>query len=214
MGKLIVDLKEFTVVRKQDIGKDEPYLWIFGILVDYDTFRAGSYIIKKRPTDGNLGGKFKKGESRAISDNLGHIQKKTHPIFGLLYAGVIIMVWEHDGTPKDAQEAAYNGCVDLLNEFIGERVKEQMKDPDKDVLSEEDLAKLEPKIYDKVKKHFKDAVKLFKPGTWNPDDFIDFDYYLTTFVADHERAKNVGFGFRNSSKSAEYKLHGKITHKP
>src|SRR5262245_40246972 len=103
MGKLSIDLQTFKVVQKDDLlGKDEPYLWCIGIMIDLHGSGTPDlpFIIKKNPRPGNLGDKFKKGESRAIPSAIGRIEHDLIPIFGtLLAAGIVVVAWDHDKTP-------------------------------------------------------------------------------------------------------------------
>ncbi len=34
MGKLLIDLNTFKVIKKTDVLKEEPYLWLFGLAIE------------------------------------------------------------------------------------------------------------------------------------------------------------------------------------
>lgn len=67
MATFKVNWTKFTVVKKHDIDRDKPYLWVFGIVVDAQAIADGKYVIRKRCDSGNLGKKFKKGARRHAS---------------------------------------------------------------------------------------------------------------------------------------------------
>ena len=91
MGKFLIDLNTFKVIKKTDLGKEEPYLWLFGIAIELGVGSSNDptrFIIKRPSTPGNLGAPFKKGESRAIPDSIGRIEKDVEPVLGATGARV------------------------------------------------------------------------------------------------------------------------------
>src|SRR5688500_17952885 len=123
MGRLVIDLSEFTVVKKHDIDRDNPYLWVFGVVVDQTTLGSRDFVIRKHATQSNRGGKYKKGQSRTVTNALGRIDQTVTPILGRAVAGVIVIAWERGTTKVDVIEASYEDAVDAINQFIKARIE-------------------------------------------------------------------------------------------
>jgi len=166
MGRLLIDLSEFTVVKKHDIDRDNPYLWVFGVVVDQATLAARDFVIRKPAAPGNLGAKYKKGESRTVTNNLGRIDQTLTPILGRAVAGVIVIAWERGTTKVDVIEASYGDAVDSINEFIKERIETLNFDPP----TAADMAVLQATIEAEVRENFKEGWRIFRPVV---DHFID-----------------------------------------
>jgi hypothetical protein len=228
MGLLRIDLQNFKVIKKQDIDKDEPYLWIIGFLIDSNTLVSGDFVIRKRPTYGNIGEHFKKGEDVKLRDDLGLIRKETNSnLLGIVKAGVAVVAWEHDKTSENNQKAAYDAVVKEINKFI----KEQIKDFDlskniKTKSIEEDVKKAVKKIFvkDLFERFFKNV--LFGAAWKSPvalaiaalktilgtDDFIGVNFNY--FDIDPSKKFNEPVSMKFEKKSTEYKLQGVAKYEP
>ena len=211
MGKFLVDLNTFKVVKKTDLGKEEPYLWLFGITIELGVGSSPDptrFIVKRPAAPGNLGGKFKKGESRTIPDSVGRIEKDVTPIFGKLGLGFIVMAWDHDKTPGHAVEAAYRDATQVLNDFIQERVSALNTGP----LTPAELASLKAAIEGHIKERFKATVTLKRPGSLNQDDFVGMDFRFITPEATATHNENLNMTF--AARSVEYNVKGVLRYNP
>jgi hypothetical protein len=211
MGKFLVDLNTFKVVKKSDMGKEDPYLWLFGITIELGVGSSQDptrFIVKRPAAPGNLGGPFKKGESRTIPDSLGRIEKEVKPIFGKLALGFIVMAWDHDKTPSYAVEAAYRDATQVLNDFIQGRVSTLNTGP----LTSAELAALKADIEGHIKDRFKATVTLRHPGSLNQDDFVGMDFRFITPEATATFDENLNMTF--SARSVEYNVKGVLRYNP
>ena len=211
MPAFLVDLNTFKVIKKDDVLKEEAYLWLFGIAVD---LTAGSssdptrFILKKPSRPGNLGGPFKKGESRSIPDSTGRIEKQVVPIFGRLALGFIAMAWDHDRTPPGAVEAAYLDAAQVLNDFIQGRVSALNTGP----LTPAELAQIKADVEAHIRDRFKATVTLRNPATLNQDDFVDLQFRFITPDPATPLSENLDLRFEK--KSVAYQATGVMRYTP
>lgn len=211
MGTFLVDLNSFQVVKKSDVLKEEPYLWLLGIAIDQTAGASQDptrFILKRPSRPGNLGGPFKKGESRAIPDGTGRIEKTVVPIFGKLALGFIVMAWDHDNTPPHAVEAAYDDAAQILNTFVQGRVSALNTGP----LTNAELAKIKADIEAHIRDRFRATVALRHPGTLNQDDFVDLDFRFIT--PDPAAAVSENLDLRMEKPGVEYRVTGVLRYTP
>jgi hypothetical protein len=215
MGKLLIDLNTFKVIKKTDLGKEEPYLWLFGIDIDFSTGSSNDptrFILKRPAAPGNLGGPFKKGESRAIPDSVGRIEKDVQPIFanpalgiiGKLALGFIAMTWDHDKTPASAVQAAYGDAAQVLNDFIQTRASALNTGP----ISNDEMAAIKRNIEGDIRDRFKAAV----PLRLNQDDFVAMDFRFIT--PNPAVAQNENLNLHFAARSVEYQVTGVFGYTP
>lgn len=112
---------DFTVLKKHDIDRDKPYLWVFGVVVDATSIESRSYVIRKPSGSNNLGQKFKKGDSVPVPPTL-DISREVTPIFGKATAGVVVVAWENAMTKDEVIADAYDTAADTINEFVADAV--------------------------------------------------------------------------------------------
>ncbi|MCA9993600.1 MAG: hypothetical protein H6666_15875 [Ardenticatenaceae bacterium] len=211
MGTFLVDLNSFTVIKKSDLGRDEPYLWLFGIAIELGVGSSSDptrFIIKRPAGPGNLGGRFKKGEKRTIPNSVGRIEKPVQPIFGRLGLGFITMAWDHDRTPAGAVQAAYGDAALVLNDFIQGRVQTLNTGP----LSDAELAAIRHDIEGHIRDRFKATVTLRRPGSLNQDDFVGMDFRFITPdpAGTHQEDLSMNFAARGVS----YQVDGLLRYTP
>jgi hypothetical protein len=127
MATFTVRWTNFTVLKKHDIDRDKPYLWVFGIVVDATSMASGNYVIRKPSTSDNLGKKFKKGDSVTVSGSL-DISRQVTPILGKATAGVVVVAWENATTKDSVIADAYANAADTIDEFVGDLVKKKFEE--------------------------------------------------------------------------------------
>jgi hypothetical protein len=125
MAIFTVKWTNFTVLKKHDIDRDKPYLWVFGIVVDVNSISSRSYVIRKPSTSDNLGQKFKKGDSVSVPSNL-DISREIAPLAGVATAGVVVVAWENAMTRDSVIANAYDTAADTINEFVHELVVQKV----------------------------------------------------------------------------------------
>lgn len=211
MGKLLIDLNTFKVVKKTDLGKEEPYLWLFGLAVELGAGSSNDptrFILKRPATPGNLGGSFKKGESRTIPDSVGRIEKDVQPVFGRLALGFVVIAWDHDNTPASAVQAAYGDAAQVLNDFIQTRVSALNTSP----LTDAEMTALRGDIEAHIRERFKATVSLRRPGSLNQDDFVGLNFRFVTPDPAVAQSENLTLNF--AAKSVEYQVTGVFRYTP
>ena len=146
MTSLTIKWNEFEVLKKHDIDKDKPYLWVFGIVIDGKSLTSHDFVIRKPCTSDNLGGqKFKKGDTTAVPSDL-DISREVSPFLGLATAGVVVVAWEN-GTTRDSVIAdAYDAAADTINDFVRDMLVELKFEP-----APEDLIQLRADIEAEVR---------------------------------------------------------------
>ena len=211
MGKFLIDLNKFKVIKKKDLGKEEPLMWLFGIAIDLDAGASSDpirFILKRLPTPGNLGGRFKKGEVRTIPDSVGRIEKEVKPVLGMLALGFILFTWDHDRTPTSAIQAAYRDAAQVLDDFIQARISALNTGP----LSSAEIKALKESIEEHVRDRFKASMTLRSPGTLNQDDFVGMDYRFITPDPDKSQSENLDMRF--AARGVEYQVTGLLQYTP
>ncbi len=211
MGKLLIDLNTFKVVKKKDVGKEEPYLWLFGIAVELGAGSSNDptrFIVKRPAKPGNLGGPFKKGESRAIPDSVGRIEKDVQPVFGRLALGFIATAWDHDKTPANAVQAAYRDAAQVLNDFIQARILTLNTGP----LTDAEITAIKQDIEEHITERFKATVTLRRPGSLNQDDFVGMAFRFVT--PDPAVAQSENLDLRFAARGVDYRISGVLRYTP
>jgi hypothetical protein len=118
---------EFTVLKKHDVDRDKPYLWVFGIVVDATSIASRNYVIRKSSSSDNLGHKFKKGDSVSVPGSL-DISRAVTPILGKAMAGVVVVAWENAMTRDSVIADAYNNAGDMINDFVDDLATKALKE--------------------------------------------------------------------------------------
>ena len=118
---------DFTVLKKHDVDRDKPYLWVYGILVDAATIKSGDFVIRKPSGSGNLGQKFKKGDSVAVPGSL-DISRTVTPLLGKATAGVVVVAWENALTKDSVIADAYAAAGDMINDFVAPLAEKALDD--------------------------------------------------------------------------------------
>jgi hypothetical protein len=126
MAKFTVKWTDFTVLKKHDVDRDKPYLWVFGIVIDANSIVSEEYVIRRTSSSDNLGQKFKKGDSVPVSSSL-DISCDVTPLLDVAAAGVIVVAWENAMTKDSVIADAYDKAADEINDFVTDLVAETLK---------------------------------------------------------------------------------------
>jgi len=110
---------DFTVLKKHDVDRDKPYLWVYGIVVDAATIESRNFVIRKPSASDNLGHKFKKGDSVTVPSSL-DISREITPMLGKATAGVVVVAWENAMTKDSVIADAYSAAGDMINDFVSD----------------------------------------------------------------------------------------------
>jgi hypothetical protein len=208
MAQVDIRLNTFKVLEKNEWSKDEPYLWCFGLVIDANTIGGQTYIIKRKPDQGNLGGDFSKGESRAIPDEVGRITSTVTPLtFGSLsvaLVGVLVLAWEEDRTPNSKVVQAYNDSATILTQHIADRIRTLNTGP----LTQAEVNAIVSDLKSAITKRFKSAVHWYNPFSWDPDDFIGFAQMIEPTQPGQSLSKQINFTF--SGDDAKYQVTGQL----
>jgi hypothetical protein len=173
MSNLLIDLNQLTVVQADDpTGRDEPYLWVFGIVIDQsnDDPEGLRFILKKNPRPGNLGSSVvRKGESRQIPDSLGRFERTIKPVFGRFGAGIAVVAWEHDKTPDQTMKVAYDECATALDAFVQELIIKRFTEQDFGPLTDDERKQIETQVRTIIEQRLRQTLGV---GTLNIDDAV------------------------------------------
>ena len=208
MAKLIINLEKIKVVEKEEWSKDEAYIWCFGIVIDTTTVTSGNYIIPKKCGHGNVGKSFKKGQTRTIPKSVGYIELSFNPISNFAGAGVIVLGWEEDNTPNSKVKKAYSDSVEILNDFVEERVESLNLEE----ISEAEIRDLKSHLTKAIEKRFKSAVSWYNPFSWDPDDYIGMGQVFETLKGDEARRVPITFNLKGDG--AHYRVTGYLNYSP
>lgn len=118
MGTIDIHLQQLRVVKKNDlIGKDEPYIWMFGFVIGTQSMTRRQLVIERSPGPRNMGS-VAKGETKTIPESAGHIVVDDT----MMAAGAIWMAWEDDGRSTSSVQSAYRAVCRRINEALLSRV--------------------------------------------------------------------------------------------
>ena len=117
---------DFTVLKKHDVDRDKPYLWVYGIVVDATSIKSRNFVIRKPSGSGNLGHKFKKGDSVTVPSSL-DISREITPLLGKATAGVVVVAWENAMTRDSVIADAYAAAGDMINDFVADLADKALK---------------------------------------------------------------------------------------
>jgi hypothetical protein len=207
----------FTVLKKHDVDRDKPYLWVFGIVVDATSIQSKNYVIRKPCTSSNLGQKFKKGDSVSVPSSL-DISREVTPIFGMATAGVVVVAWENAMTKDSVIADAYDAAADTINEFVKDAVPavlDQIADelaagtPMEEIeigLSDDQMNDLKADVDAKVRATIKDGWSVFQLV---PDHNIGQSQTVVALDEPFERCLD----YRFISGSTDYNLEADMSYK-
>jgi hypothetical protein len=136
---------EFKVLKKHDIDRDKPYLWVYGIVVDSTSIKSGNYVIRKPSGSGNLGQKFKKGDAVSVPSSL-DISRVVTPMLGKAMAGVVVVAWENALTKDSVITDAYNNAGDMINDFVADLATKALKEVTDAILAGTPLDEIEVEV--------------------------------------------------------------------
>lgn len=192
MGTVNVQLDRLTVVNKKDeIGKDEAYLWVIGLQVltpgsDVDGLE---FVRAKNPLPGNLGAGLKRKETRVVPAAIGRLQYPATPLGKRALFGVVVFAWDHDRTPNGSIQLAYDRTAATIDQAIRGIIANRLQ-----VIQDEGLAAVKPMtpaeasaIRDAVEAEirgvFLQSLGANAPWSLNLDDFVGAENAVAT-VAD------------------------------
>jgi hypothetical protein len=208
-GLAHVTLNTLHVVKKQEVGRDEVYLWVYGVLVDARTIQSRNFIITHEGGHGNIGKSLWQGDARRIKDSVGAaVRAQLQPLFSFAAIGAIVAAWEEDYTPNSKVQEAYDATATTLNSFVLQRVNAlNLTSP-----TEAELEQIKEDIKKEVSSIFKDAVDWWNPFSWDPDDSIGFDNVLVTINS--TVAINIPFELVFKGQGAKYVISGSVGYSP
>lgn len=120
MGKVHVAVEYVTVVnRKDELRKEDAYLWVLGIQVLAPSGDPGFEFLRRKPAlPGNVGGGFKRGERRAVPAAVGTFDYEQGPVGKQALFGVAVIAWDHDRAPEARIQSAYEQSARLIDREI------------------------------------------------------------------------------------------------
>lgn len=209
MGTFVADLNTLTVEKKQEITKDEPYLWIYGLMVDTATLQSHQYVFSRPCLPSALGVKLGKGESATIPNSLGRWSTTLAPLLGVGAAGFIAIAWEHDSTPDSSIQTAYDNVRGILNNAVVDYLRTNGVSLNGNFTS--DIAdRVMQDVIDEVKKQFVDGMSVFR---LNPDDYVGIDYSYFALSSNTTRNRTLDLTLSKKD-SMVYKISGTMTYTP
>jgi hypothetical protein len=222
MAHATIHLNQITVVNKRDeIGKDDAYLWVIGlqIVVPSSNVAGLEFIHAKSPLPGNLGGGFKRGESRAIPASVGNIEYDVvYP--GLNVFGVAVFAWDHDKTPAATIQSAYSQCIATIDAEIRKLIDDILADGvDKTTgklreVTAADQNVIQAAAKDVVKKVLLGSLGIV-PWTLNFDDFVGAESLVERVTGSAPFSKAFTFELRKHANiGAHYRVTGTLSFKP
>lgn len=233
MGTLNIRWSRFVVEKKHDlIDKDQPYLWVFGLLVDLTRAAA----ILSRPTINGPAGSsvqqvpvgppvkcvircasrwpnlgqpepgrdtFKKGESVPVAPQLDIVDLETGTPY---FVGVAVVAMERGKTGVDTQQRAYDEAADYLDRFIDYTVRETLGSDTTEVnLSRRDKAALSRALEAQVKPIFA------KSSLFLSDHRIGDVQFIPSLEDSEDIDEAMDFVFDNGG--TRYRLNGHFSYR-
>jgi hypothetical protein len=163
-------VRSFRILNSEEtLGNDEPYIWVWGLRVDANSYVAADYVestvdyIFPNIVENPVVNKWYR-----ISPRVGRISFPVVMVRGNALSGVLCIVWEKDDTPTEKVVEAYKAVSAQLQEFVARRIN-QAKFSD---LSKEERIQLKREIEQAIRDVFVEAVNWYNPLTWNVDDYI------------------------------------------
>jgi hypothetical protein len=200
MAKFSVNWDKFTVLKKHDVDRDAPYLWVIGVLVDVNTLSSKNFVIRKPSGHDNLGGKFKKGESTAVPKKL-NIDVEVKPILGFAVCGVVVIAWENAMTTDRVIANAYDAAADAINDFIKKRVESaNLESP-----TEGELNTLAAQIEEDVRQTIRDGWTIFQL-------IADHNIGPANCLLFLQEPATKELNFRFTKKTTDYRLQGELNY--
>ncbi len=222
MARATIQLDKITVVNKrEEVSRDEAYLWVIGlqIVVPSSNVPGLEFIRATNPLPGNLGGKFKRGETREIPASIGRISYDvTYP--GRATFGVAIIAWEHDKTPPAAIQSAYNQTcrtIDeeirkLINKILTDGVDPKTGDLREPTQAEQDA--IQAAVRETIKNVLKGTLGVV-PWTLNVDDFVGGERIIEDVRGKAPFQKGFAFELRKHENiGAHYRVTGLLRFEP
>ncbi|MCA9689411.1 MAG: hypothetical protein R3A51_01180 [Nannocystaceae bacterium] len=216
MGRLVIEVNRLDVIKTDDPGgRDEPYLWVYGIIIDENDQDPGPlrFVLTSDPRPGNLGSsKVKAGESKVIPASVGRFSREINPIINLFVGGILVFAWEHDNTPAQTMKAAYDDCATILDAFLQQRVSTLQLG----AVTPEQQAALQADMTAAITARIKQTLKL---GTLNFDDNVGAEPAVHVF-RDASVAESQALSFNLVSKRsngrviANYRVRGELRYTP
>jgi hypothetical protein len=200
-----VTLETIKVKQKQEIFRDEIYLWVYGLVIDNGTLKTRKFIISHPGGHGNIGSAMGGGDSRRIKPDVGAaVRTQIQPLQTVAAIGAIVIAWEEDNTPNDKILEAYEATAKILNTFILDRVNQlKIENP-----TETELTQLKKDISTKVGGIFAKGVKWYNPFSLDHDDFIGVNSLFVTLNSTKNMLKPFTLMFKGEG--AEYKITGAV----
>lgn len=199
MAHFNVQWSQFTVHKKHDIDRDAPYLWVFGIVVDFDTLISKDFVVRRTSGVGNLGQKkFQKGDHVVVPSAL-DVTETVKPIGDFMIGGVVVVAWENATTRDKVIDDAYDTAADAINKFVKDRIATgNLETPDP-----KDLTALTAQIKEDVKDTIKHGWTVFQLV---PDHVIGVNQCVLTFNG----ARELPLDLRFTKGSTDYQLEGEM----
>jgi hypothetical protein len=216
MGTLKLSVDRIEILKRRDlVGKDEPYLWVFGICVPTPAVTpVEAFVITTDGRPGNLGDGMRKGDARAVPAAVGRIETDTSPIAGrILVAGLAVMAWERDFTDPGTIQIAYRETAKIIDQFIigfipAMLAEGAIRDP-----NDAEMAKLRADVEGMLRDRFKASLSMNLPWSLNLDDFIGLGQRVVK-IEDAREPFHQDLTFDVEARGTHWRLTGAIDHQP
>lgn len=145
-----LDLKidKLTIVKKADLGRDEPMLWTIFIVLSLDTVNSQQFVVLTDPLKGKLA-RAGKGDTVSVPASIGHFHNENGRIAMI---GVLTAAFDNDLRTKKQIQDGYAAAAATLNQAILDHFPKFGFAP----VGKEEEEEIQDKIIEAIKQAFLD----------------------------------------------------------
>ena len=175
MAHIKLTLDKFMIIKQEDwFGKDEPYIWGFGILFDKERYRSREYIFTQSNIQQNnlRPGGVKAADTISIPSRVGKIiDEDVEPFFNkIIFVGLVLICWEQDFSKPNRMKIIHEKIANMLNNEIADVIDDKINRGDITPPTSDEIDTIKRKITEMVMEQRGEQRK--------EDHILDVDDYI------------------------------------